>query len=635
MSTKRRRVVLAAVALVAAGVGVIPRTLASPGPVGSTASSSTDLRSTITLGRPPTAGPGHLLVASVVLTDEADSLTPPDGWSLVRDDAIPGAIRQAVYVKIAGSAEPAVYTWTVPTPRRAAGGITAYSEVDATHPVDGHAVALQPRADATITAPQLTTSVPDSRLVLLTAATGEGDLQPPPGLEKRWQAAAADAATPRDAVASAADTTQAPAGPVAPLTTTSTQPGAALSVLLALRPAGTLLPPDTDPPDTTIDAAPPATVASTTATFVFSADEPAGFTCSLDEAAPATCSSPLTYTGLAPGPHSLTIVATDTAGNVNPLPPIRRWTVEPMASAEPVLVGAGDIASCASRGDEATAALVQNIPGTVFTAGDNAYVNGTAGEFARCYDPTWGRFKNRTMPAPGNHEYQRDRRATGYYQYFGDAAGDPRHGYYDYTLGRWHVIVLNTVCVPAGGCGLGSPQERWLRGALASAKARCTVAITHHPRFSSAKAHGSIRAVEPLWQALYDHGADVVVSGHDHVYERFGPQTPGGAGDAVFGLRQIVVGTGGRDHRTFGSPIAHSEARNDNAFGVLKLTLHPDSYDWQFVPQAGKSFTDQGTTACHDAPPPITGPYVPVPEPPVPAPPTTVTPSPSTTRPTS
>jgi hypothetical protein len=276
---------------------------------------------------------------------------------------------------------------------------------------------------------------------------------------------------------------------------------------------------------------------------------------------------------------------------------------DPAPPPDPVLVGAGDIASCDSPGDEATAALVDQIPGTVFTAGDNAYVNGRAEEFAKCYDPTWGRFKARTMPAPGNHEYQEDPTAAGYYGYFGAAAGDPAKGYYDYTLGSWHVIVLNSNCVRAGGCEAGSPQEQWLRQVLAASDARCTVAITHNTRFSSALAHGSDVDLQPFWQALYEYGADLVVSGHDHVYERFAALRPDGVPDPLFGLRQIVIGTGGRDHRSFGIPVPGSEVRIADTFGVLKLTLRADSYDWQFIPEAGKTLTDEGTTACHGVPP--------------------------------
>jgi calcineurin-like phosphoesterase family protein len=301
------------------------------------------------------------------------------------------------------------------------------------------------------------------------------------------------------------------------------------------------------------------------------------------------------------------------------------------APPDPVLVGAGDIASCESPGDEATAALIDQIPGTVFTAGDNAYVNGTPAEFAQCYEPTWGRFKDRTRPAPGNHEYQEDPTATGYYQYFGAAAGGSATGYYDYTLGSWHVIVLNSNCTAVGGCEAGSPQEQWLRQVLAASQARCTVAITHHARFSSALAHGSEVDLQPFWQALYEAGADLVISGHDHVYERFAALGPDGVADPLFGLRQIVVGTGGRDYRYFGVPVAGSEVRIAATFGVLKLTLHVDSYDWEFIPEPGKAAaTDQGTTACHDAKPPLPPlPPLPLPLPtlpPLPLPPPTLPP---------
>ena len=640
MTRRRRTSVLVAVTAVAWGLGLVSPTIAATSPVGSSSSSSPNLRSTITLNRPQGTSAGHLMVAAVAVNTDAETITPPEGWSLVRDDTIPGAVRQAVYVKPAGDAEPATYTWVLPTARRVAGGITAYSGVDAANPLEASEASRRPQPGNAIAAPVLTTSVPDTRLVLLTAVAAEGWLTPAAGLEKRWQAAASDAATSSDVLLSAADTAQTEAGPTAPLSTQANQAGPAIAALLALRPAVTPLPPDIDPPDTTIDAGPPATVATTTATFVFSADEPASYTCALDGAVPATCSSPATYSGLTAGPHSLTVTATDTAGNTDPAPQTRVWTVEPGASSDPVLVGAGDIAHCTSQGDEATAALVESIPGTVFTAGDNAYVNGTAKEFANCYDPTWGRFKGRTMPAPGNHEYQSDPAAAGYYQYFGAAAGDPTKGYYDYTLGSWHVIVLNSVCWAAGGCGPGSPQEQWLRTVLASSRAPCTVAITHHARFSSAALHGSTPTVAPLWTALYEHGADLVLSGHDHVYERFAMQTPAGVADPVFGLRQFTVGMGGRDHRRFANPIANSEVRNSTTFGVLKLTLQTDRYHWEFVPEAGKSFTDRGTGACHGAPPPVAPPT----RPPVPIkpvvtsttyPPPTDTPVPSTTTPTS
>jgi hypothetical protein len=277
----------------------------------------------------------------------------------------------------------------------------------------------------------------------------------------------------------------------------------------------------------------------------------------------------------------------------------------PAVTPDPVLVGAGDIASCADRsGADATAAVLDRVPGTVFTLGDNVYVNGTPEEYAACYDPAWGRHKARTaFTVAGNHDYNTPG-AAGYYGYFGAAAGDPAKGYYDAMLGAWHVIVLNSNCeFVVGGCGAGSPQEQWLQGVLATSPAKCTVALWHEPAFSSGTTHRAFPIYQPFWQALYDHGADVVLVASDHVYERFALQTPAGAADVRYGLRQFTVGTGGRSHQMFRSPVPNSEVRNGGTYGVLALTLHPDSYDWRFVPEAGKTFTDSGTTACHGAPP--------------------------------
>ncbi|MEW6472644.1 MAG: metallophosphoesterase [Actinomycetota bacterium] len=272
---------------------------------------------------------------------------------------------------------------------------------------------------------------------------------------------------------------------------------------------------------------------------------------------------------------------------------------------DPVLIGAGDIAHCPDRsGARATAAILDRTPGTVFTLGDNVYVDGTPAEFARCYAPDWGRHKGRTAFAvAGNHEYNTPG-AAGHYGYFGAAAGDPARGYYARTVGAWQVIVLNSNCEEVGGCGAGSPQERWLRSVLAASDARCTVALWHHPAFSSATVHRAFPTYQPFWQALYDHGADVVLVASDHVYERFGPQTPTGEADPDFGLRQFTVGTGGRSHQLFKTVLPNSEVRNGATFGVLALTLHADGYDWRFIPEEGKTFTDSGTAACHGAPAP-------------------------------
>ena len=265
---------------------------------------------------------------------------------------------------------------------------------------------------------------------------------------------------------------------------------------------------------------------------------------------------------------------------------------------EAVLVGAGDIADCRNlAGAEATAKLLDHIPGTVFAAGDLAYPDGTKENFV-CYGQTWGRAKSRTRPAPGNHEFHSSG-ATPYFDYFGPAAGDPQNGYYSYELGSWHIIALNSECRDVGGCDAGSRQEKWLRSDLAAHPAACTAAYWHKPLFSSGGAHGNDPEIKLLWQVLYDAHATIVVNGHDHDYERFGPQTPDGAADPSRGIREFVVGTGGKSHRPFGTIRPNSELRNADAFGVLKLTLRDKGYDWQFIPEAGKSFTDSGSGTCH------------------------------------
>lgn len=262
----------------------------------------------------------------------------------------------------------------------------------------------------------------------------------------------------------------------------------------------------------------------------------------------------------------------------------------------PVLVGAGDIADCQSPGDEATARLLDAIPGTVFTTGDNAYESGTDQEFSDCYHPSWGRHRARTRPAPGNHDYGTPG-AAGYFRYFGAAAGDPRRGYYSYDLGGWHVVVLNSNC-RLMGCGADSAQVRWLRADLETHPAQCTVAYWHHPRFSSGP-HGDAPDMAAIWQVLYDAGVDLALTGHDHLYERFAPQDPLARLDPARGIRQITVGTGGRSHYEIRRVAPNSEARNTDTFGVLKLVLEPARYSWEFIPQRGKTFRDSGATACH------------------------------------
>jgi hypothetical protein len=264
----------------------------------------------------------------------------------------------------------------------------------------------------------------------------------------------------------------------------------------------------------------------------------------------------------------------------------------------PVVLAAGDIASCRGRGDDDTAVLLGLYPrATVATLGDTVYDSGSESEFASCYQPTWGRAKARTRPAIGDHEYQTPA-AAGYYKYFGAAAGELGKGYYSYDIGSWHVVVLNSFCLEIGGCSPNSPETLWLRADLAANPKPCTLAYMHRPRFSSGTKGNRVK-MQSFWQALYDARAEVVLGGDDHFYERFAPQTAAGAGDPVLGIRQFVVGTGGKSFSPFGAIQPQSEVRNNRTFGVLKLILRPTSYAWQFIPIAGSRFTDRGSEACH------------------------------------
>jgi hypothetical protein len=285
--------------------------------------------------------------------------------------------------------------------------------------------------------------------------------------------------------------------------------------------------------------------------------------------------------------------------------------VNAQSTTDPVFVGAGDIAHRDGSGDTATANLLDGISGTVFTTGDNAYPSGTATEFTNYYNPTWGRHKARTRPTPGNHEYL-TADASGYFGYFGAAAGDPSNGYYSYDLGDWHMIALNSMCEQVGGCGATSPMVTWLKQDLAANSEACTLAYFHHPLFTSGSVHGNNTKMKPSWEALYAADADVVLNGHSHNYERFAPQTPNGVADPERGIREFIVGTGGWAHHGFGTIKPNSQVRIENTFGVLKLTLHPSSYDWEFVPAAGNTSTDSGSGQCHDAPanPDATAPVV-------------------------
>ena len=318
------------------------------------------------------------------------------------------------------------------------------------------------------------------------------------------------------------------------------------------------------------------------------------FTWSSSNGAVATISNSGLVSAVSAGSATIRASAAGKTGNstitVTTLPPP---PPPPPPPGSVTFVGTGDIADCASSGDEATANLLDGISGSVFTLGDNVYPNGTLSEYNNCYDPSWGRHKARTYPSPGNHEYNTPGGA-GYYAYFGAAAGDPAKGYYSFELGAWHVIVLNSNITRDAT----SAQVQWLRGDLTANTKACTIAYWHHPRFSSGFEHGNNTSVQAFWDVLYEFNADIIMGGHDHDYERFAPQTPSAVGDPARGIRQFVVGTGGKSLYSFGTLKANSQVFYNATAGVLKLTLYEGGYDWQFVPVSG-SFSDSGTGTCH------------------------------------
>lgn len=296
-----------------------------------------------------------------------------------------------------------------------------------------------------------------------------------------------------------------------------------------------------------------------------------------------TTSTSSSTTTTQPTTTTTTTVPTTTTTTV----PTTTTTTVPTGN-DPIIVAAGDI--CASATDcTPTELLNQQInPTRVLTLGDNAYEDGTASDYATKYDPNWGQEKARTSPAPGNHDYHLSG-APGYFDYF----AVPQ--YYSYDIGAWHLISLNGEI----SASAGSAQETWLKNDLATHTNQCVLAYWHEPRWSSGTTHGSSSYFDAFWRDLYAAHADIVLNGHEHNYERFAPQNPSGIADAN-GIREFVAGTGGADEGSypFGTPIANSQVRNTGTAGVLKLTLHPTSYDWQFVPVAGKTFTDTGSTSC-------------------------------------
>lgn len=271
--------------------------------------------------------------------------------------------------------------------------------------------------------------------------------------------------------------------------------------------------------------------------------------------------------------------------------------------ASPTIAAAGDIACVPGASPNETACqhkatsrlLARRDPWLVLTLGDNQYDDGALEDFRRSYSASWGRVKAITRPSVGNHDYH-VADARDYFSYFGPPAGRRGRGYFSFDVGDWHVVALNSNCGEVGGCERGSRQEKWLQQDLAAHPSTCTLAYWHHPRFSSGL-HGNNGTSAAFWRALYEAGADVVLNGHDHTYERFAPQDPRQRADGN-GIREFVVGTGGRNLYTFGAPEPNSQVRNNHTFGVLELTLRANGYDWRFEPAAGGSFEDSGSDTC-------------------------------------
>jgi hypothetical protein len=374
--------------------------------------------------------------------------------------------------------------------------------------------------------------------------------------------------------------------------------------------AGSPPPPgDTTAPDTTIGSGPAdgTTTTDTDASFAFTSTEAGTFECTLDGAAWSGCSSPRSYSGLAQGSHTFQVRAVDEAGNVDATPASRSWTVDappppPPPGGDPTMLLVGDQHACDSvaGANSAIARLLADLDPSgvdpIASLGDESGDKGTAAEFTSCFDPWWHPFKARTHPAIGNHDWGSGN-ANGYFGYWGAAAGPVNKGWYSYDVGTWHVVVLSSYCGNVGGCGLGSPQVAWLKSDLAAHTTQCTLAYWHHPYFTSSPQPGTSGNTSAFWSVLYSWGADVVVNAHVHQYERFAPQDPSGNPDPA-GLREFVVGTGGGALVGWSNRAKNSEAIDDTTFGVLQLTLHPGSYDWDFAPALG-SFTDAGSGSCH------------------------------------
>jgi acid phosphatase type 7 len=410
---------------------------------------------------------------------------------------------------------------------------------------------------------------------------------------------------PGPAPAGPAPAGPAPPGPAPPGNTTTTPPPGNTTTT---PPAGDTTPPPPPPADTT---APSVTIASPSADVdgrspvvsgsagTTATDTPSVTVRLTGGGTPQTLTAAVAANGtwsvtpaadLSPGAWTATAEQRDAAGNTG-TSAARHFAISA------VLLAAGDIAGCPdTAGAESTAQLLDGMAHDVVAPlGDQVYEDGTASEFANCYAPTWGRHKAESRPAVGNHEYN-TASAAPYFTYFGAAAGDPSKGYYSYDLGTWHVVVLNSNCTFVS-CSSTSAQADWLRSDLQANPSTCTLAYWHHPLFNSSWT-GPAADVAPLWRILDDGGAELVLNGHAHDYERFARQDYTGAASSS-GMREFIVGTGGAEPHFFTATFAaNSDAHSDAGFGILKLTLRGTGYGWDFVPAAGGSFSDSGSAAC-------------------------------------
>jgi hypothetical protein len=301
-----------------------------------------------------------------------------------------------------------------------------------------------------------------------------------------------------------------------------------------------------------------------------------------------------THTPFQPVANTPTVTPTATPTQTPTATPTLTPTVTNTPQPLPeVFVGAGDISTCGTDGDDHTSELLASIPGTIYTLGDNSNDRGEPGEFSDCFGNAWGRYTDRLFPVPGNHDYAYDG-GSSYYDYFGSRAGEYGKGYYSHEVGAWHIIAINSVINE----GVGSEQMQWLQADLAGHANRCSLAYWHYPRWSSGEV-GNMDEMAPVIQLLYDYGVDVVLSAHDHIYERFAPQNPAGQLDLAWGIREFIVGTGGASHHRFGEIKANSEVRDNSSFGVLKLELYAEGYTWEFIPVRGDPFSDFGSDICH------------------------------------